>query len=124
MQVVSPQLGVRVRSARLVRESMPPQIHRHEATAARQFRIHLSGPGERALRDAMDEYNWTSLGVAHFSDVQLNASSASDHMALHGASPWLARATGARAVTCGRGNSDTSNGPFSEPRSRIIRMHR
>jgi hypothetical protein len=46
----------------------------------------------------MDEYNWTPLGVARFSDVQLNASSASDHMALHGASPWLARATGARAV--------------------------
>jgi len=82
--IVGPQPGVAVGVARLLRQTMPPHIHRDETMVTRQLGVQLPAPGQRALRKPVDEQNRPARRIAGLDDVQLHSSATCDFVCLHG----------------------------------------
>jgi hypothetical protein len=82
--IIGPQFGVAVRVARLLQKTMTSHIHRDEAMVTRQVRVQLPAPGQRALRESVDEQNGTASRIAGFDDVQLDPSATCNSVRFHG----------------------------------------
>src|SRR5262245_1347760 len=83
MQVIRPESRICVAVTRLVGETVSAQINRDQPECICQVGIHLPAPRQPALREAVNENDWTSLRGTGLPDMKSNAATAADQVRLH-----------------------------------------
>src|SRR3954463_11600377 len=82
VHVVCPYLRVVVGVARFIGRTVTSHIHCDESVIVGKGRVHLPAPLKRALRDTMNEDDWTAVWVSGLDNMQLNAATACDLVGL------------------------------------------
>src|SRR6185437_15537684 len=88
VDVIGPRSRITVALARLVRETMAPQIHCDEPAAIAHVRVELATPGEAALRKAVDEENRPAARGTRFGQVEPCSSAACNLVGFHPSPPF------------------------------------
>ena len=78
--VLGPERGVGVARGGLVGPTVPAEVQRHQPVVVGQGGAHLALPREPGLREAVEEHQRASAGVAGFDDVQPGAAASRDHV--------------------------------------------